>query len=1082
MREAKLEPTAISYNAGISACEKSEQWQRALALLSEMRETAQAKLEPTAIFSYNAGISACEKGDQWQRALALVSEMREAKLEPDVTSYSAGISACEKGEQWRRALALVSEMREAKLEPDVISYNAGVSASKKGEQWQRSLAQLSEMREAKLEPDVISYSAWISACAKGKRWQWALALLSEMQEVPAVDQALNGHCLMRAAGGLLAALSSRCGEQAHDLTLNQSHVWRMLHFNPLAATAGDRLEEIELACSNFDAITLVGTQRRTKERMEQSRSGSRWRIDAGWSAGSMTNKSTGVLISFGAKIRQKHLRKVQVPPAHLAGRGLAVRVSSSSWDLTVIGAYYPPRPTTVKALQVYDKTVTALTDWLDLIISSTPTRSVPILGVDLNDGLGKDYDTARGGEYLVETSAVLPAGVRWDRDKLMQAYSLAGSEEGEQFITQIEQHLEQNAEEVIALINHASPDPLFEYLESLMIAVGRCKENAIITVNTTLYRIKQAGRSCLQHFHDLSNAFGSTEWTELDNASMEFMREDLGGEFGQQRYHDAVISLPSMNGTSTLLKPTCGALMGDPYVVRLFVLGFQTGVNQWTRALTEKGIENEELRIESPFTKRTVDLSLCQYADDLSKTILGKEGEGLEELTSRSIETNEELDISLETIGCRQNRSKQEIIPVLAGPGSYRDALNLRLTPFRDCKSTFSHTLHLSTLYAVLKTMPFELKVTRLQGKTQELEVLGVPYVHVFTAMLQGMAKGDLGEGIQHEMEKFWSQSVEGKTAQQLQEVVLHCRAKPAKKKDGQPEMTKIVFALSRDHDGMEKLLVNVFKGYQGIVKMGPAPRGPLERAAQKLLDEYEKKTAEWPSGPERVLPEMAFGLYYIAGPSACQKGAVSYNAAVSACEKGEQWQRALVLLSEMRGANLQPDVTHLQRRGQRVREGRAVAAGCGASQRDAGGAAGARRDQLLRWDQRVREGRAVAAGSGAAKRDVGGEAETEREQLQRWDQRVREGEQWQRALALLSEMQEAKLKPNVISYNAGISACEKGKQWQRTLALLSEIISLSSEMILLSRSRITGEAKLEPNPVSYNAGINACETGGEQW
>eukprot|EP00959_Pyramimonas_sp_CCMP1952_P227365 4753439-Pyramimonas_sp.AAC.1 len=87
------------------------------------------------------------------------------------------------------------------------------------------------------------------------------------------------------------------------------------------------------------------------------------------------------------------------------------------------------------------------------------------------------------------------------------------------------------------------------------------------------------------------------------------------------------------------------------------------------------------------------------------------------------------------------------------------------------------------------------------------------------------MAKGDLGEGIQHEMEKFWGQSVEGKTAQQLQEVVLHCRAKPAKKKDGQPEMTKIVFALSRDHDGMEKLLVNVFKGYQGIVKMGPAPR-----------------------------------------------------------------------------------------------------------------------------------------------------------------------------------------------------------------------------------------------------------------
>ena len=72
------------------------------------------------LVSYSAGISACEKGEQWQRALALLSEMWEAKLEPNVISYNAGISACEKGEQWQRALALLSEMWEAKLEPDVI--------------------------------------------------------------------------------------------------------------------------------------------------------------------------------------------------------------------------------------------------------------------------------------------------------------------------------------------------------------------------------------------------------------------------------------------------------------------------------------------------------------------------------------------------------------------------------------------------------------------------------------------------------------------------------------------------------------------------------------------------------------------------------------------------------------------------------------------------------------------------------------------------------------------------------------------------------------------------------------------------
>ncbi|CAK0891727.1 unnamed protein product [Prorocentrum cordatum] len=90
--------------------------------------------ESGAQLSYSAGISACEKGEQWQRALALLSEMWEAKLEPNVISYSAGISACEKGEQWQAALALLSEMCEAKLEPSVISYSAGLSACEKGEQ------------------------------------------------------------------------------------------------------------------------------------------------------------------------------------------------------------------------------------------------------------------------------------------------------------------------------------------------------------------------------------------------------------------------------------------------------------------------------------------------------------------------------------------------------------------------------------------------------------------------------------------------------------------------------------------------------------------------------------------------------------------------------------------------------------------------------------------------------------------------------------------------------------------------------------------------------------------------------------
>ncbi|CAK0833632.1 unnamed protein product [Prorocentrum cordatum] len=72
------------------------------------------------LISYSAGISACEKGEQWQRALALLSTMLEAKLKPDAAVFNAGISACEKGRQWQRALALLSGISEAELDPDVI--------------------------------------------------------------------------------------------------------------------------------------------------------------------------------------------------------------------------------------------------------------------------------------------------------------------------------------------------------------------------------------------------------------------------------------------------------------------------------------------------------------------------------------------------------------------------------------------------------------------------------------------------------------------------------------------------------------------------------------------------------------------------------------------------------------------------------------------------------------------------------------------------------------------------------------------------------------------------------------------------
>eukprot|EP00973_Karenia_brevis_P034680 4785837-Karenia_brevis.AAC.1 len=56
-------------------------------------------------------------------------------------------------------------------------------------------------------------------------------------------------------------------------------------------------------------------------------------------------------------------------------------------------------------------------------------------------------------------------------------------------------------------------------------------------------------------------------------------------------------------------------------------------------------------------------------------------------------------------------------------------------------------------------------------------------------------------------------------------------------------------------------------------------------------------------------------------------------------------------------------------------------------------------------------------------------------------------------------------LSPDVISFSAAISACEKGGQWQRVAPLLNEM-----------RSR-----GLSPDVISFNGAISACKKGG-QW
>jgi len=83
----------------------------------------------------------------------------------------------------------------------------------------------------------------------------------------------------------------------------------------------------------------------------------------------------------------------------------------------------------------------------------------------------------------------------------------------------------------------------------------------------------------------------------------------------------------------------------------------------------------------------------------------------------------------------------------------------------------------------------------------------------------------------------------------------------------------------------------------------------------------------------------------------------------------------------------------------------------------------------------------------------------------------------WHRALELLEEMQARGVAPDVISFNAAMSACEKEGRWREALQLLARMQQQGTA------DDATGSAAsdpLRPDSFSYCTAISACGRGGE--
>ena len=153
--------------------------------------------------------------------------------------------------------------------------------------------------------------------------------------------------------------------------------------------------------------------------------------------------------------------------------------------------------------------------------------------------------------------------------------------------------------------------------------------------------------------------------------------------------------------------------------------------------------------------------------------------------------------------------------------------------------------------------------------------------------------------------------------------------------------------------------------------------------------------------------------MSFSAAISACEKGAqweravsllndpssdvIRFNAAIWACEKGAQWQRAVSLFNDLGKAHMSPDVISYM------------------------------------WS--FRHAKSMCCGSVPPRCSMIGQGThaTRCDELQRGHLGVREGCAVAVCRFLLND-----LSPDVISFNAATSSCEKGRQWQHALSLLN--------------------------------------------
>lgn len=119
MSERSWKPSTLACNVLLAADELP---------MSIFEKMLTWKLRPN-VASYSTLISACEKQQDTDAALAILKSMGSSALLPNVVACSAAISSC--GGKWQTSMWLFESMQLQIVEQDAITYNAAITSCEK---------------------------------------------------------------------------------------------------------------------------------------------------------------------------------------------------------------------------------------------------------------------------------------------------------------------------------------------------------------------------------------------------------------------------------------------------------------------------------------------------------------------------------------------------------------------------------------------------------------------------------------------------------------------------------------------------------------------------------------------------------------------------------------------------------------------------------------------------------------------------------------------------------------------------------------------------------------------------------------